>query len=458
MTRGSAAEVAFDTDTPAVVLKLDPNVFHHGGLGVIRSLGRAGIDVYGVHEDLLAPAAWSRYLRGRWYWTPDVADSDRIVAGLLQLAERIGRPAVVIPTDDAGAILLNEHATALRPHFRFPESPAGLPRRLAGKYSLYELCVQENAPHVVTALPASVAEAEQFAWSVGFPLVAKLARPWQARRRHTPRSTTIVHTRQELGDLYRQAPPGGLMLQEYIPGGPGQDWYFHGYCNASSVCEPAFTGVKERSYPPHCGLTSFGRAVPNPQLHRQVTDLLTRIGYRGIMDLDLRFDPRDGQYKLLDFNPRIGAQFRVFQNSAGIDVARAAHLDLTGRPIPTGHVAPGRRLLVENYDTLAALGYLRRGELTVGSWLTTLRRVDETAWFARDDLAPFGLMCLRMAWRMVERPFGRREPTRVTPRFRPGRKPRRSERSPVPDGGGGIPVSTTITNMSTERSEEEPAS
>ncbi|HEX5996404.1 MAG TPA: hypothetical protein VFY84_14780 [Jiangellales bacterium] len=430
---GPAPEVAFDTDTPAVVLKLDRNVFHHGGLGVIRSLGRAGIDVYGVHEDPLAPAAWSRYLRGRWYWKPDPGYPDRIVAGLLQLAERIGRPAVLIPTDDAGAILLNEHAAALRPWFRFAESPPGLPRQLAAKYSLYELCAQWNAPRVATTLPASVAEAEQFAWSVGFPLVAKLARPWQARRRHTPASTTIVQSGQELGELYRRALAGGLMLQEYIPASPGQDWYFHGYCNATSECEPAFTGVKERSYPPHSGLTSFGRAVPNPQLHQQVTDLLTSIGYRGIMDLDLRFDPRDGQYKLLDFNPRIGAQFRVFQTADGIDVARAAHLDLTGRPIPPGGAAAERRFLVENYDTLAALGYLHRGELTVRSWLGTLRGVDETAWFARDDLTPFGLMCLRMAWRVVERPFGQRKaPGATEPRFRARGRGRRREPSTAP--------------------------
>jgi len=40
-----------------VVLKFDLNVLHHGGLGVIRSLGRMGVAVYGVHEGPWAPAA-----------------------------------------------------------------------------------------------------------------------------------------------------------------------------------------------------------------------------------------------------------------------------------------------------------------------------------------------------------------------------------------------------------------
>src|SRR5262249_49275903 len=144
--------------------------------------------------------------------------------------------------------------------------------------------------------------------------------------------------------------------------------------------------------------------------------------YRGIMDLDIRFDARDGQYKLLDFNPRVGAQFRIFQNAAGIDVARAAHLDLTGRSLPSGLAMADRRFFVENYDTLAAIGYMRRGELSLRSWLATVRGVNEAAWFARDDLLPFGLMCLRMAWRAVERPFGgRRSTPQRPPRFRPGR-------------------------------------
>src|SRR5580658_8554435 len=87
--------------TPAVVLKLDPNVLHHGGLGVIRSLGRLGVPVYGVHEGRWAPAASSRYLAGRVFWRPPPDDVDRITAGLLGLAGRIGRPAVLLPTDDA---------------------------------------------------------------------------------------------------------------------------------------------------------------------------------------------------------------------------------------------------------------------------------------------------------------------------------------------------------------------
>ncbi|MEU6267074.1 carboxylate--amine ligase [Saccharopolyspora shandongensis] len=416
----------FDTSTPAVVFKLDPNVLHHGGLGVIRSLGRIGIPVHAVQEDSLAPAAHSRYLLGRWLWSPDPAETDQVLSGLGELAERIRRPAVLIPTDDAGAIFLAEHGDPLRPYFRFAQPPRDLPRRLAGKYSMYELCRQLDVPCAAACLVGSWDEALDFAARVGYPLVAKLSQPWVTTKGKV-RSTTIVQDVDELAALYKRcgaAAVDGLMLQEFIPGGPGDDWFFHGYCDAAAVCLPAFTGVKERSYPAHAGLTSLGACAENDELQREATKLLERLAFNGIVDLDFRWDARDRRYKLLDFNPRLGAQFRLFRDSAGMDVALASYLDLSGQQIPAGRQPVGRRFLVENYDPIAAVRYWRRGELGLRSWASSVRGVDETAWFARDDLLPFLLMWLWMVCRAVARPWRRRRnrhPELHRPEYVPGR-------------------------------------
>jgi len=440
-----------DTTTPAVILKFDHNVMHHGGLGAIRTLGRLGVPVYGVHEGSWAPAASSRYLRGRWIWQPDAADVERTTAGLLALAERICRPAVLIPTDDAGAIFLAEHGSALRGSFLFPAPPPGLPRELAGKFSMHELCQDIGMPCPLVAMPRTPAEVRDFAARAGYPIVAKLLAPWSVPGAGL-RSTSIVRDAGELARLWQAcaAAKAGLMLQEFVPAGPGGDWFFHGYCDANSDCHPAFTGLKVRSYPAHAGLTSFGRAVPNDRLRAELTGLLARLCYRGIVDLDLRLDARDGSYKLLDFNPRLGAQFRLFRDSAGVDVVLAAYLDLTGQPIPAGAQLDGRAFLVENYDPMGALGYWRRGELRFGPWLASLRQADELAWFARDDLRPFGLMCLRMGARGVTRRFSR--PRSVPdgggqPHYLPGRAARsRSTSGSLPAGPGSttaIPLHTS---------------
>ena len=397
-----------DVSTPAVVLKFDPNVMHHGGLGAIRSLGRMGVPVYAVQESSWSPAAHSRYLRGQVLWQPAGMAADRISAGLLRLAELIGRPSVLIPTDDAASIFLAEHADQLHGRFLFAAPPPGLPRQVAGKQSLHRLCAELDFPSPRSCQPASELQALRAAADFGYPVVAKLASPWQSSARQL--STQIIGTAEDLRTAWRAAQDSqaGLMLQEYIPAGPGSDWFFHGYADAASRCRPACTGLKDRSYPAHAGLTSYGRCVPNWQLRDQATGLLARLRYRGIADLDLRLDSRDGQYKLLDFNPRLGAQFRLFTGPGGLDVVRAAYLDLTGQPVTGADPVPGRSFMVESYDPLTAISYWRRGQLGLRDWLAAARGADETAWFARDDLRPFELMCVRMGWRMLSRPIARR--------------------------------------------------
>ncbi|MFE0374793.1 hypothetical protein ACFW1M_04230 [Streptomyces inhibens] len=60
---------SFDTDVPVLLLRLDPDPFHHGTLGAIRSLGRAGIEVHATVESARGPMGRSRYLH-RAYGLP----------------------------------------------------------------------------------------------------------------------------------------------------------------------------------------------------------------------------------------------------------------------------------------------------------------------------------------------------------------------------------------------------
>jgi D-aspartate ligase len=86
--------------------------------------------------------------------------------------------------------------------------------------------------------------------------------------------------------------------------------------------------------------------------------------------------------------------------------------------------------IVEHSDLLASVGYARAGDLDLRSWLSSLRGTHrEPAWFARDDLAPFLLMCVRFLHRGIRRALRlrqRRSRLVPTPRFVPaGRGGRR---------------------------------
>ncbi|HEY6330592.1 MAG TPA: carboxylate--amine ligase, partial [Blastocatellia bacterium] len=283
--------------------------------------------------------------------------------------------------------------------------PATLPRGVANKRNLYDLCQRLGIACPRTAFPNSHEEWLELARRTPLPVVVKVIEPWLAPK--GLKTTVIVSDRQELVEYCDshgpRIPATALMIQEMIPSATSEDWFVHGYCDSQSNPVAIFTGVKLRSYPAFAGPTTFARSVRNDALQQQASVLLTAIGYRGIMDLDFRLDCRDGRYNLLDFNPRVGAQFKLFKDADGTDVVRALHLDLTGRTARVGPQIQGRTFVAEIQDLLASRAYWRSGALTIRDWWRSLRQIDEPAWYTADDPLPFVLMCLHMPFRAVSR-------------------------------------------------------
>jgi D-aspartate ligase len=393
-----ALTLPVDQEVPALIVKIGHYPLHHGGVGAIRTLGRLGVPVYAITEDSLTPAALSQYCQKAFVWpTTGGEDPEELADGLLAIGAQIGRPTVAVPTDEEAAVLLAEHAGRLSRRFLLPQVPPELPSRLASKQGLYELCREHGVPAPRSAFPATAAELARFARQASFPLVAKNLEAWVRRTAPVVPGTTVFGTEQELLATARDwGCQPSVILQEYIPREHAQDWIVHLYCDADSNCLVEFTGIKLRSWPPHAGMTACAKTTPNPALAAAAARFCKEIGFRGIGDLDWRLDLRDGQYKLLDFNPRTGAQFRLFETELGVDVVRAMHLDLTGRQVPPSPQVNGRKMIVENIDLLARLAYRRSPALAPQPSVPCTRRA-ELGWLAADDLLPFLAMTVRLA-------------------------------------------------------------
>ncbi|MEV0260987.1 ATP-grasp domain-containing protein [Streptomyces sp. NPDC050617] len=387
--------IAADRSVPGLIVKFGDYPLHHGGVGAIRSLGRLGVPMFAVTEDRWTPAAASRYLSRGFVWpTTGTERPERLVEGLLGIGRRIGRPTLLIPTDEEAAVLIAEQADALRERFLFPRVEPELPRRLASKQGLHQLCVEHGVPSPAAAFPDSYEEIARFAAAARFPVVAKNREAFERRRKPVVHGTTRISGPRELLQLAREwGPRPGVIIQEYLPREEAEDWIVHAYFDAESTALSMFTGVKVRSWPPHAGMTANAYVVDNPELAEMTAQFIKRIGFSGIVDLDWRYDRRDGLYKLLDFNPRMGAQFRLFENEWGIDVVRAQHLDLTGRKVPEGEQLAGRRFIVENIDLPAYAAYRRSGYTTPHA--PARASSTELAWIARDDMKPFFTMLVR---------------------------------------------------------------
>jgi D-aspartate ligase len=379
--------LGLDTSVGLVVIKVGEYPLHHGGLHAIRSMGRVGVPAYAMTEGRLTPVALSRYLTAAVVSPTSHADSDEVLLDtLVRVGRQIGRRSIALPTDDEASILVAEHRAELDEWFVIPEVPAGLPRMVASKRGLVESCSAHGVPAPAAAFPTTLDDVAEFAARVTFPVVVKNVTPWLRWTAPAVGSSLLVRTGAELLALARTwAAPMDAILQEYIPSDGTNDWIYQGYFDAASRCRVGFTGVKYRSWPPGFGVATYGRARSNEALRALAAGFATRLGYRGPVDMDWRYDPRDGQYKLLDFNPRIGANFSMFETDAGIDVVRAMHLDLTGRSIPAGIMNEGQGIIVENLDVPSRFSSRRQGRPRAPKSGEAKARL---SWVAVDDPLP----------------------------------------------------------------------
>lgn len=390
---------SYETSTPVVILGGNT----HGSLGIMRSLGRLGVPVHAVCSPPRGPASFSAFCKSRVVWDFAHARPEDTARFLLELAQWIGQPSLLIPTWDEMAVFTAEYYEILKAAFLYPGQSAALARALVSKKEMAALAHQFGVPTPSLVFPKSLEDVLRHIETARFPVMLKGIDGNKLKER-AGKKMVVVYSPRQLREMYVEledpANPN-LMLQEYIPGGDDSVWMFNGYFNANSECLLGFTGRKLRQTPIHIGMTSLGICAQNDVVERTTKDFMRALGYKGILDIGYRFDSRDGQYKVLDINPRIGATFRLFVAQNGMDVARALYLDMTGQAVKPTLAREGRKWFVE-LDLKSCLDYRREGNLTMRQWLRSLRGIEEAGYFAWDDLAPVGRLCLRVIFDLLK--------------------------------------------------------
>jgi D-aspartate ligase len=376
-----------DNSTPVVVI----NALHQGGLGITRTLGKLGIPVYSIAPDAFTPSLSSRYCHKRLIWDIERVSAEESVKYLLGVSQNIGRrPLLIASADDPAALFVAHNAEKLRQRYTFPQLDVELVDTLYDKKRMYYLARKFSVATAETAFPQSRGDVLDFLKTAVFPLMLKGIDGTRLKNR-TGLKMLVVHNERELLESYdsiEDPRDPNLMLQEYIPGGDDTVWMFNGYFDGHSECLVGFTGKKIRQCPVYTGSTSLGICLKNEMVEKTTKQFMKAIGYKGVLDIGYRYDARDGSYKLLDVNPRIGATFRLFVAENGMDVVRALYLDLTGQTVTSATARDGRKWIVEDRDLTSCWNYYRDGKLNFRDWLRSLRGIEEAAFASSTDPLP----------------------------------------------------------------------
>ncbi len=387
-----------DTTTPVLVLNCKL-----GALAIMRSLGSQGVRLCGVDDDRLSAGFSSRFCRDKHLMHFDEDREQEYLNYIVRLGQQLGKGTLLIPTSDELSLFVAKYYDRLSNNFVYPNNDLALVSSLISKEGMYKLAKQYGVPTPYTLFPKRLDDVLDYAKHGIYPVMLKGIYGNRLQER-TGKKMALVHSQGELIEMYKMLEDPdipNLMIQEYIPGDDDQIWIFNGYFNGNSECLAAYTGHKIRQFPVHVGCASLGICKWNQTVADITTGFMKSIGYKGILDIGYRLDPRDGRYKVLDINPRVGQAFRLFVAENDMDVVKSLYLDLTGqKPYP---IIPreGRRWIIEDYDIISSLHYHWEGTLGFAEWLRSFKGLEEAAWFSWKDPLPFLIMVSQLMKRSL---------------------------------------------------------
>lgn len=369
---------------------------------VCRSLGRGGVTVlaYGHPDD---PVRHSRYCR-RFVETRGAGeDAER---GWLEalLAEPAG---VLVPCSDKWVELIahNREALAERGHVPlFGCDEASL--AMLDKGRAYEIGERAGVPMPGFALLHGPEDIEPALERVPVPCGIKPLEGHVFRERTGLLEKVIpVDDRERFRALAAKWLDAGLglMATEIVPGPDDLLYSAFFYLDEESRPLLSFSNRKIRSDPPHFGVGCYVVEEDLPELIELGRRFLAEAGMRGIAQLEYKRDPRDGQFKLLECNPRFHLTIEL-AIACGIDAPLYAYRRLQGeapaRPVQARH---GLRLWHPLPDFRAYRVLRGEGELTLGGWLRSIMHRQRFTVFAADDPWPSVVVNARTAARLARK-------------------------------------------------------
>jgi D-aspartate ligase len=379
------------SDAPAVAGRREIGALviggEHPGLGIARSLGSRGIPVVLI-DDYRSIGSFSRYV-SRFVKVDDLRDECNAIKAVIDVGRRYDlRNWVLFPTKDETVAAFSRHRDLLAEFFKVTTPAWDTVQWAWNKRKTYELATQLGIPCPQTftvrgpdelqafysRLPIAVKPAvkEMFFYATG-------AKAWRA------------NTIDELHEMYAEASkwvkPEEVLLQEIIPGGGGQQVSYCAFFRDGRA-RSVLLACRQRQHPREFGrAATYVETIELPVIEELSERFLKAIDYYGLVEIEFKQDPRDGQYKLLDVNARAWG-FHALGCAAGVDFPYLLFADQLGQHVDGSRGLPGVGWLRLVTDIPTAFSEMLRGGLGVGAYVQSLRRTRVESVFASADLMP----------------------------------------------------------------------
>lgn len=279
-----------------------------------RCLRRAGFTVFGVDARRMPRILASRHLDG--YACVGHSDPRDRQDATLEFVRRV-RADVLLPLCTPGAMLAAQRHHELESLCRTCAPPMDAFLSAYDKRRCMEACRQMGIP---CAGSLSRDEAADLLGRCGQSVIVKPAIDAGAAR-----DIRDVATVDQLDDAVREVRlrHGECLIQERIPGDAGAMHMLTVVMGEASQVLAAFTARKLRHWPSTGGVTAYGVSTRRQDLLDRMLPLFNRWHWRGPAEVELKRDPRDGQFKVIEVNPRLPGYIRL-ASACGLDLPAVA--------------------------------------------------------------------------------------------------------------------------------------
>jgi predicted ATP-grasp superfamily ATP-dependent carboligase len=372
----------------AIILSAGPN-----GLGALRSLYKENIRADIITGNIFEPVMSSR-LPIRKVILKNAFDTEDLLAILLNWP-RDGQ--VLIPTSDWYVDFLVTNETVLREKFDFVLPTGGLSQKFIDKQKEVELVKSfVELPKSIIHLPKS---AQALKAELPLPLIIK---PRSNELNKLGQKNIVINTDDELEAFYQEFEPAleFCIAQDLIIGDDHNLWVCNCVFDFNGELINAFTFQRLQLTPPHYGVTCYAESKLNDDVIEQVRALGKGLGYIGPAMVEFKLDDRDGSYKYIEINPRLGL-CNYFDTSCGKNNVYAAYCVAKKLPFIEKPQKEGRMFLSLYEDLYSRF----RDKQSVGhifkTYLSNITKMHTFMYFAWIDPWPGIMMSYKQGKRTL---------------------------------------------------------
>ena len=368
------------------------------GLGVIRSLGRLGVDCMAVYAQAAGDfALHSRYLKRSSRISSDAEDSEIFVA-LNQLSSgTCDEKPILIATTDRYSQFICQNQQVLSDGFLFRSPSAELCDTFLDKWKTAQICERYGVRTPTTRCPQTRDEIEAVGTALNFPVVVK---PRYTFDPSFPGKNVVASNASELSALYRDHDIAGrAVVQEIISSGDGDIIVIAAYSNTDGKVVATYSGRKIRQFKPDFGASCFAISEGHSELERLSQNFLNSIGYQGFSMLEFARSREDGHKYFIELNARTAWTNQLFSD-AGVDLSQMAYFDLTGHGISAkvGRIRQKDGVIWLDFarDLGSFLAKRRQRKIRFAQWLLSIAKARSFAYWSLSDPKPFVYGCMSL--------------------------------------------------------------